>query len=160
VVLQHIIFREATVDDIKQIQTVRNSVTENMLSNPNLVTDKHCEEFLTIRGKGWVCEVENEVVGFAIADLVDHNIWALFLTPNFEKRGIGTQLHTMMLDWYFTQTKDTVWLGTAFNTRAEKFYRKAGWTEVGTHGSDEIKFEMTYDSWLQIRQAHNTLAAD
>ena len=159
-VLQHIIFREATVDDIKQIQTVRNSVTENMLSNPNLVTDKHCEEFLTIRGKGWVCEVENEVVGFAIADLVDHNIWALFLTPNFEKRGIGTQLHTMMLDWYFTQTKDTVWLGTAFNTRAEKFYRKAGWTEVGTHGSDEIKFEMTYDSWLQIRQAHNTLAAD
>ena len=155
-VLQHIIFREATVDDIKQIQTVRNSVTENMLSNPNLVTDKHCEEFLTIRGKGWVCEVDNQVVGFAIADLVDHNIWALFLKPSFEKQGIGRQLHTMMLDWYFTQTKDTVWLGTAFNTRAEKFYRKAGWTEVGTHGSDEIKFEMTYDSWQQIRQAQNT----
>ena len=85
-VLQHITFREATVDDIKQIQTVRNSVTENMLSNPNLVTDKHCEEFLTIRGKGWVCEVDNEVVGFAIADLVDLYLGTVFNTKLREKR--------------------------------------------------------------------------
>jgi len=27
--------REAKIDDIKQIQIVRNSVTENTLSNPN-----------------------------------------------------------------------------------------------------------------------------
>ena len=54
------IFREATIDDIKQIQVVRNSVKENTLSNPNLVTDKDCEEFLSIRGKGWVCEIEKK----------------------------------------------------------------------------------------------------
>ena len=46
------IFREANIDDIKQIQIVRNSVTENTLSNPELVTDKDCEEFITQRGKG------------------------------------------------------------------------------------------------------------
>ena len=34
------IIREAKIADIKQIQIVRNSVTENMLSNPNLVTDE------------------------------------------------------------------------------------------------------------------------
>jgi hypothetical protein len=56
-----------------------------------------------------------------------------------------------MLDWYFTQTKEKVWLGTAFNTRAEKFYRKAGWKEVGTHRTKEIKFEMTYDDWTTSR---------
>jgi hypothetical protein len=28
------------------------------------------------------------------------------------------------------------------------FYRKAGWTEVGIHGTKEIKFEMTYNDWI------------
>ncbi len=142
------IIREAKIDDIKQIQIVRNSVIENTLSNPDLVTNKDCEEFITVRGKGWVCEIDNQIVGFAIADLKQNNIWALFILPQFEKKGIGQLLHKTMLHWYFTQTKNTVWLGTAFNTRAEHFYRKAGWTEVGTHGTDEIKFEMTYINWI------------
>ncbi len=141
------IIREAKIDDIKQIQIVRNSVKENTLSDPGLVTDKDCEEFITERGKGWICEIDTQIVGFAIADLKENNIWALFLEPNFEKRGIGQILHKTMLDWYFARTKEKVWLGTAFNTRAEQFYRKAGWTEVGKHGTNEIKFEMTYNDW-------------
>jgi len=148
-----VIYREATIDDIPQIQVVRNSVTENALSNPALVTDEDCKDFMTVRGKGWVCEVDKQVVGFAIADLVDHNIWALFIHPSFEKKGIGQQLHNRMLDWYFIQTDETVWLGTAFHTRAEMFYRKAGWTEVGTHGPKEIKFQMTFADWQKIKQA-------
>jgi GNAT superfamily N-acetyltransferase len=144
------IFREATIDDIKQIQVVRNSVKENTLSDPNLVTDKDCEEFLSIRGKGWVCEIEKKIVGFAIADLKENNIWALFIDPKFEKNGIGQKLHKIMMDWYFLQTKDTVWLGTDINTRAEKFYRKAGWIEIGMHGSVEMKFEMTYKNWIAL----------
>ena len=144
------IFREATTADIKQIQVVRNSVKENTLSNPNLVTDEDCKQFITERGKGWVCEVDNTIVGFAITDLQENNIWALFLDPAFEKKGIGQQLHKMMMDWYFSQTKTTVWLGTGFNTRAVHFYRKAGWVEVGLHGSDEIKFEMTYERWRAL----------
>jgi GNAT superfamily N-acetyltransferase len=142
------IIRTATLDDIQQIQIVRNSVTENTLSNPDLVTDDDCATFITVRGKGWVCEIDQQIVGFAIVDLQENNIWALFLDPKFEKKGIGQALHKIMLDWYFTQTKVTVWLGTAFNTRAEKFYRKSGWTEVGTNGTKEIKFEMTYQAWI------------
>ncbi|MBW4360406.1 GNAT family N-acetyltransferase [Flavobacterium taihuense] len=141
------IIRNALIEDINQIQAVRNSVTENTLSDPNLVTDEDCKEFMTNRGKGWVCEIENEIVGFAIVDLKENNIWALFLNPKFEKKGIGKQLHDNMLDWYFGQTKKSVWLGTSPMTRAEKFYRKAGWIAIGTHGNNEIKFEMTYKDW-------------
>lgn len=147
------IIREAKIEDIKQIQIVRNSVTENTLSNPDLVTDADCVEFMTIRGKGWVCEIDNTIVGFAIADLKENNIWALFLDPKFEGKGFGRLLHKTMLDWYFAETKKTVWLGTAFNTRAEYFYRKAGWTEAGIHGTKEIKFEMTYDDWIKYRNS-------
>ena len=146
------IFREAQLGDIKQIQVVRNSVTENTLSNPDLVTDKDCEEFLFSRGKGWVCEIDGQIVGFSIADLKDNNIWALFLHPDYEKRGIGRKLHDMMLDWYFAQTSENVWLGTSPGTRAATFYRKTGWKEIGTHGKGEIKFEMTAEDWKKRNQ--------
>jgi GNAT superfamily N-acetyltransferase len=142
------IFREALIADIPAIQVVRNSVKENMLSNPALVSDADCELFLTVRGKGWVCEAEGRLAGFAIADLQDHNIWALFLHPDFEGRGIGKQLHTRMLNWYFNQTKQMLWLGTAPNTRAEGFYTKMGWRKNGWHGK-EVKFEMTHEEWMQ-----------
>ena len=144
--------REAVINDINQMQRVRNSVTENTLSDPNLVTDKDCEEFIIVRGKGWVCEIDNQIVGFSIADFKENNIWALFLQPEFENLGIGRQLHDVMLDWYFNQTKNNVWLGTSPNTRAETFYRKSGWAEISTHGKGEIKFEMTFDNWTRIKK--------
>jgi GNAT superfamily N-acetyltransferase len=147
------VIREAHIDDIKQIQFVRNSVKENALSNPNLVTDEDCRMFLTERGKGWVCEVNGQVVGFSIADLLGRNIWALFVQPGFDKQGIGRQLHDIMMDWYFDQAQESVWLGTAPGTRAEAFYRKAGWHETGTHGKGEIKFEMSYKDWRKIRSS-------
>ena len=140
-------FREAVVTDIPQIQIVRHSVKENALSNPELITDKLCEEYLTVRGKGWVCETENGIVGFAIVDLKGHNVWALFIKPEYEGKGIGKKLHKMMLDWYFEQTTETLWLGTSFNTRAETFYRMQGWTEAGLHGTEEIRLEMSCNNW-------------
>lgn len=144
-------YREAVIGDIKQIQIVRHSVKENILSNPELVTDEDCREYLTVRGKGWVCEIEEQIAGFAIADLKEENIWALFLKPEFEGRGIGRQLHELMLNWYFSKGKENVWLGTSPNTRAERFYRNLGWTENGLNGDDEIRFEMTRKAWLEKR---------
>jgi len=147
------IFREAQIRDIKQMQVVRNSVKENMLSDPALVPDSDVEDFISNRGKGWVCEIDGNIVGFAIADLKEKNIWALFMHPDHEAKGIGKKLHKMMLDWYFSQTNETVWLGTAPNSRAEKFYRMQGWKEVGVHGKGEIKFEMDSAVYISRKDA-------
>ncbi len=141
------IFREALLSDIRQIQIVRHAVKENILSNPLLVTDEDCATFITVRGKGWVCEIENTIVGFAIADLQEHNIWALFIHPDWEAKGIGKILHGLMMDWYFSQTNITVWLGTAPGTRALQFYLQQGWTNVGTVNKGEVKFEMKKADW-------------
>ncbi|UIR57959.1 GNAT family N-acetyltransferase [Sphingobacterium sp. SRCM116780] len=143
--------REAIVGDIKQIQRVRNSVKENMLSDPNLVSDQDCEEFITKRGKGWVYQIEDQIVGFSIIGLQENNVWALFVHPDFDRQGIGKQLHDVMLNWYFSKTVEHVWLGTAPNTRAETFYRKLGWTEIGTHGKGEVKFQMTAENWKILK---------
>ncbi|MEO8516608.1 MAG: GNAT family N-acetyltransferase, partial [Flavobacterium sp.] len=69
-------------------------------------------------------------------------------------KGIGKQLHDIMINWYFEQTKSNVWLGTSPNTRAEGFYRKTGWIEIGTHGKGEVKFEMTYTNWTQLQHVN------
>jgi GNAT superfamily N-acetyltransferase len=141
------IIREARTEDIPQIQVVRNSVKENMLSNPELVPDKDVEDYIHHRGKGWVCEEDNIIVGFAIVSIADNNVWALFIQPGYDKKGIGKKLHDEMMNWYFSQTNNTIWLSTAPGTRAESFYRKAGWKETGLYGKGEIKFEMTAGDW-------------
>ena len=149
------IYREAQVSDIEQIMIVRLAVKENVLSNPALVTNEDCENYLTIRGKGWVCETGGLIVGFAIVDLTGHNVWALFIDPDFAGQGIGKQLHNMMLDWYFKQTDHTIWLSTGFNTKAETFYRMQGWAEAGLHGTKETRFEMTAECWFAKKQYRN-----
>ncbi len=141
------IFREAVLEDIPAIQVVRNSVKENMLSDPALVSDKDCEEYMFVRGKGWVCEMHGNILGFAIADLEDDNIWALFIHPDHEKKGIGKKLHQIMMDWYFDQEKEKVWLSTAPGSRAEGFYKVAGWKQTGITRSGEVKFEMSAEDW-------------
>jgi GNAT superfamily N-acetyltransferase len=153
------IYREATIQDIPQIQVVRNAVKENMLSNPALVPDRDVEDYIRRRGKGWVCVIDDIVVGFSIADLVDHNICALFVDPSCEAKGIGKQLHDLMMNWYFSQTNETVWLSTSPGTRAETFYRKQGWIETGVYGKGEIKFEMKKDNWKKNAEVSDTTAA-
>lgn len=144
------LYREAMPGDIPQLQRVRHSVKENVLSDPSLVPDADVLEYITRRGKGWVCEAAGKIVGFAIADVAGNNVWALFIEPEYEGRGIGRKLHRWMLDWYFSQTDKTVWLSTAPRSRAESFYRKAGWAETGVYGKGETKFEMTKESWQAI----------
>lgn len=146
--------RVATISDISEIQFVRNSVNQNKLSSPGRITDQDVEDFLTNRGKGWVAVVDQKIIGFAIADLIGHSIWALFLLPEYEGRGYGRQLHQHMLDWYFSESRDPLWLTTEPRTRAEDFYNKHGWTEVGYKGN-EIMFEMSYDEWTDYKMSQN-----
>jgi GNAT superfamily N-acetyltransferase len=94
------------------------------------------------KGAGWVCEIDGVIVGFAIVDLSDGNIWALFVDPAHDKKGIGRKLHELMLNYSFEQGTDKLWLSTEPGSRAETFYRKAGWQQTGITQSGEIRFEM------------------
>ena len=139
--------RQASEKDIDQIQWIRRAVKENILSNPELVSNEDCRIFITQRGRGWVAVSEELILGFAIADLEDDNIWALFVHPDHEKQGIGKQLHDAMLNWYFYRGKTWVWLSTDPATRAAGFYESQHWKRTGKLPNGEIKFEMTVDQW-------------
>ena len=139
---------EATTDDIDQIHSVRLSVKENVLVNLSLISKEDYIRLLTQDGKGWVCETDFGIVAFSVVDTIKKNVWALFVHPNYEAKGIGYTIHKLMLDWYFSHKQETLWLSTDAETRADKFYRRAGWEEVMRFGKNEIKFELSYEQWM------------
>ena len=140
-------FREALLTDIPHMMAVRLAVKENALSDPALITPEDYSAYLSNRGKGWVCEMDGKVVGFAIGDLEKNNVWALFVQPGFEGQGIGRELLISLLDWYYSKTNDTIWLSSAPNTRAVDFYRSFGWKETGPLPNGELKFELSAKDW-------------
>ena len=144
------IFREAETSDIPQLHSIRISVKENILPDPSIITESDYEQFLNIRGKGWLCEVDNTIAGFAIVDFKKNNIWALFVHPDFEGNGIGKKLQEIMLGYYFQNNIEKLWLGTAPGARAENFYRRSGWKETGIRPNGEVLFEMSFDDWKAI----------
>ena len=94
-------------------------------------------------GRGWLFEDKNgRVIAFGIADASRRNIWALFVDPAFEGRGLGRSLLDAMTSWLFEQGGQSIWLTTAPGTRAERFYRAAGWRDAGPERDGEIRFEL------------------
>lgn len=145
------IFRTAELSDIRQMQIVRHLVKENTLSDPDLVPDKDVAFYISEKGRGWVCETGSQIVGFSIVDLRERSVWALFVDPAFAEKGIGKELHRLMINWFFGQTQDKLVLGTAPNTRAERFYSLQGWTQTGSYPNGELKFELQYQDWINSK---------
>ena len=129
---------------------IRLSVHENRLSDPTMIQPSDYVPMITTRGRGWVAELEGQIAGFAVADRSRANIWALFVAPEFEGRGFGRALHDAMAEWMFSEGLERVWLGTEPGTRAEQFYRAAGWQYVESERG-EAKYELTRGEWLSRR---------
>lgn len=132
--------RRALASDIPAIQRVRNSVHENRLVSM-VIDDEQIREAIEDTGRGWVVEVDDEVIAFAIGNADTGNIWALFVDPDHEGRGHGRMLHDQMVAWLFSRNLDRLWLTTEPGTRAQKFYEAAGWKIVGTTEQGELRFE-------------------
>lgn len=145
--------RPATEADLEGMHRVRMSVLENRLSEPSSVQPHHTLSMLREHGRGWVAEADGAVVGFAVADRSRSNVWALFVDPEHEGRGLGRRLHDVMLEWFFSVGTERVWLGTDPGTRAERFYRSAGWELAGTEPNGEVRFEMSRERWLTRSRA-------
>lgn len=127
--------RKAVVADIPQLKFVRSSVVENILCDPSKVTDDDYEWFVKNPGVA-VWEEDGALVGFSAADPRDGSIWALFVMPGFESKGIGSRLLAEACALLKSAGIERAWLTTDPNTRAERFYRAAGWKHVGAKGSE------------------------
>lgn len=123
--------RRARQGDHPRITEIRKSMKENVLRDPGRVT---IEDYVWFRDNPgvWVWEEDDEILGFSAADTRDGSIWALFVDPVHERRGIGRRLFERALDILRQHGHRTAWLTTQSGSRAEALYRTAGWKVIGT----------------------------
>jgi GNAT superfamily N-acetyltransferase len=132
--------RRATDADRERISEIRFSVTENILRDRSRVTYDMITWFIENPGI-WLWEEDGRVLGFSAADTRDGTIFALFIDPGPEGRGIGRALFAKALESLRKAGHETGSLTTQPGSRADRFYQRAGWKAVGTSERGERIFE-------------------
>ena len=133
--------RKATTQDQARITEVRNAVRENRLSPANIARVADTARWIFDNGTFWVWEQDGAVQGFAVADVRDGTIFGLFVHPDHEGRGIARALLPLACEDLRLAGHDVATLTTGPGTRAERFYRRNGWTDTGRRENEEIVFE-------------------
>jgi len=134
--------RQAVEADIFAMSTVRLAVTENRLRDPTRITYDMYVDYLDKLGRSWVCEVDGKVAGFGCANRDDAFIWALFVDPACEGRGIGKLLLQEMNAYLFALGHDKITLSTGAATRADAFYAAQGWQRGELPDQTDVQYTL------------------
>jgi GNAT superfamily N-acetyltransferase len=131
--------RRAIHADVPRIMAIRHAVRENRLSDPNAVTAADCAAFIE-RSEIWVWVEDGTIQGFAAGDSRNGQIFALFVDPAHEGRGIGRALLPRACATLRNAGHSLATLSTDPGTRAERFYRADGWTATAVNSKGELVF--------------------
>ena len=142
----HIVVREALGADMPGISRVRTSVVENLLTREQLaargITEASVAASFLANSKGWVAGVCGRDRGLHDCRSRSRSIFALFVLPQWERRGLGGRLLDLALDWLRANGADLVWLTTGPDTRAARFYERRGWVATGTGPTGDRRYEL------------------
>ncbi|MCC7275205.1 MAG: GNAT family N-acetyltransferase [Alphaproteobacteria bacterium] len=127
--------------DIPRLFAIRHAVAENRLSDPEAVTPEDCERVIG-EAAMFVWEEDGDILGFSAADPDDGSVWALFVAPGQDGRGIGRALLARACERLREAGHGVATLRTGAGTRAEGFYRAAGWIEQRRDDKGEIVFRL------------------
>ena len=134
------------MDNIADIMALRLSVRENRLSDPGQVTAEDCLPYVQ-RGHMWVWEEDQEILGFSASTCETGWIWALFVRPGHERRGIGRALFAVACDALTDAGMRTLTLSTDPDTRAARLLSRGGLAGARPHaGEGELIFEFCVPS--------------
>lgn len=131
--------RKATRADYPRISEIRFAVRENRLSTPTSIGP--VVDWLFENSTFWVWEKDGAIQGFSAADPRDGSIFALFVHPSYEGRGIGKALLPLACETLRASGHAIATLTTEAATRAERFYRMDGWTQVGRQDDGQLVFQ-------------------
>ena len=151
-----IIFREATAADMPGISTVRLSVKENAAVPESLarrgITNESVAASFAGASKGWVAEQDGEIIAFSIADRRSRSIFALFVMPGHEGRGLGTRLLKCAEEWLWDDGAERLWLTTDPESRAAGYYERRGWIIAGALPNGERRYELARPQGVEERE--------
>ena len=136
--------RLALSSDIEGIFDVRTSVKENHLSREEMeqvgITESSVIDMIEKSRCAWVAVDEGKVIGFSMIIVDEGSLFAAFVLPEYEGRGVGRRL-VVLAEQELFKHHEIAWLETDKNSRAAKFYMQLGWgNETNINGTD-IKLE-------------------
>ena len=76
-----------------------------------------------------------------MADTADASIFALFVSPDHEGRGFGTQLLAIAVAHLVSLGNNRLTLETEPGTRAFDFYLRKGWKHIGPTDHEDVLLE-------------------
>ena len=132
--------RRAGAADVPALVRIRAAVRENVLSDPVKVPAEAYHGFID-HAAIWLWEQDGRILGFTAADPTDGTVWALFVDPGAEGRGIGRALLPRALDDLRRAGWKRARLTTQPGSRAERFYRRDGWEDAGTAPNGDLVLE-------------------
>lgn len=142
-----LIFREVQCGDIEDLFSVRARTRENpasiaQLAKVGITPASSAEALASGRVKGWLCTAGGSVVGFCTGHSETGEVLVLAVLPEYETRGIGRRLLTLVVEWLRSSDDRNIWLAASPNpaVRAHGFYRSLGWVPSGEtlSNGDEI----------------------
>jgi GNAT superfamily N-acetyltransferase len=132
--------RAAVAGDIPALLALRASVRENPPSLVDPVTAADVLDFMR-HSTVWVWQEGGRILGFSAGDREYGQVWALFVDPGHEGRGIGSALLVLACRCVAAAGFRRATLTTGAGTRAAGFYRRAGWVEAGETEEGELILE-------------------
>jgi GNAT superfamily N-acetyltransferase len=133
--------RKAVRADHPRITEIRLSVRENELAKSKYAAVDRTADWIFDNAAFWVWEEDGAIQGFSAADPRNGEIFALFVHPAYEGRGIGRTLLPLSCQTLRDSGYKVATLTTAPGTRAERLYRRDGWTETGRNDDGQIIFQ-------------------
>jgi GNAT superfamily N-acetyltransferase len=132
--------RPARETDIRRLMEIRAAVRENRLESLTLGADDYLPYIADARC--WVWDEAGIVLGFAALDAASASVWALFVMPGSEGRGIGRALLAQTVAEARSRGLPALTLETASGTRAERVYRRGGWQGAGRGAKGTLRLRL------------------
>ena len=127
--------RQIELADVPTLFRVRTSTDENRLTLEELaalgINETSVKNKLLGTYRGWLCEDNGNIVGFAMGDRATGEMWVIAVLPSHIHQGIGSSLLAQIEAWLFSAGCSEIWLTTDLDVRlrAYSFYRNRGWTD-------------------------------
>lgn len=143
-----VVVRLALPGDLPAVFRIRVSVQENHLSMAQLTARGITPAWIArLMAEGalrtWCAECHGEVVGFSMVNVDAREVFALFVAPQHEGRGVGSRLLEVSVAELLRASARPLRLTTGSGTRAHSFYLRRGWQQVGVDPrNDDVLLEL------------------
>jgi GNAT superfamily N-acetyltransferase len=122
--------------------TRENAISSARLASLGITEDSLAKSMEAAQVMGHVCSDGDRIVGYCFGDRTTGEILVLALLPDYESRGIGKALLSLVVTDLWSIGFKRLFLGCSRNPahRSHGFYRHLGWQSAGAldaHG-DEI----------------------